>query len=148
MLEEAKSTRPVGYLTKPYQTETLITTIEICLFNHLPLSEKPKLVEIPEGKKIHRFKTEEILFMESDHVYTRVMLNKNEILIRKSLNDISASLTEDTFLRVHRSFLVNLRHIRQVGSAYIVIDEKRIPIGKTFREDVLKVIRLHPKNIS
>ena len=112
MLEEAKSTRPVGYLTKPYQTETLITTIEICLFNHLPLSEKPKLVEIPEGKKIHRFKTEEILFMESDHVYTRVMLNKNEILIRKSLNDISASLTEDTFLRVHRSFLVNLRHIR------------------------------------
>jgi two-component system response regulator LytT len=145
-LEDAKSTYPAGYLTKPYQPETLITTLEIGLFNHSSSIDDQKEVRIMEGKKTHLFKTEEILFMESDHVYTRVVLNDREILIRKSLNDISATFAGNNFLRVHRSFLVNIRHIKQINSAYIVINSKRIPIGKTFRLDVLKIINSHPKN--
>lgn len=140
-LQEAKSTRPAGYLTKPYQVETLSTTIEIGLFNHLSHTVNREPVEIQEGKKTHHFQAEEIFFMEADHVYTRVILHDREVLIRKSLNDISASLAGDNFLRVHRSFLVNIKHIEQVGSTHIVINGKKIPIGKTFREDVLKVIK-------
>lgn len=139
-LAAAKNTRPSGYLTKPFQADTLSTTIEICLFNHSSFSSRPKQVEIIEGKKTHRFMMEEIFFAEADHIYSRMVLIDREVLIRKSLNDISEALKSEVFLRVHRSYLVNIKHIEQVGSTYIFINGRKIPVGRTFREDVMKVI--------
>lgn len=139
-LEEAKDTRPAGYITKPYHVETLSTTIEICLFNHSKNQKSQEPVEILEGKKLHRFGASEILFIEADHIYSRVILNDRELLIRKSLNDISESLNADVLIRVHRSYLVNIWHIKLISASYILINGTKIPIGRTFREDVMKMI--------
>jgi two-component system, LytTR family, response regulator LytT len=140
ILEEVKGTHPAGYITKPFQAQTLITTIEICLFNHLQkLDEVP--IEIKEGKKIHLFRNGDIILMETDHVYTRIYLSDRVVLIRKSLNEITLKLSGNNFLRVHRSFLVNIRHVVQIFSSYIIVHGKKIPIGKTFKEDVMKVIK-------
>ena len=140
-LEKARSTRPAGYLTKPYQAETLSTTIEICLYNHTgritSVSEK---IELTEGKKTHVLSSEQILFLTADHVYTRVVMENGEILLRKSLNDVMESLPTTIFLRVHRGFIVNLKHIKQVSALHIMVGEHKIPIGKTFREDVMRVV--------
>ena len=139
-LEEARSTRPAGYLTKPYQVETLSTTIEICLYNHSGRINNIAEIEILEGKKIHTFSSEQIFFLTAEHVYTRVVMENKEIVLRKSLNDIMESLPSTIFLRVHRSFIVNVKHIKQVSASYIIVNGHKIPIGKTFREDVMHVI--------
>ncbi len=139
-LEQARKTHPAGYLTKPYQAETLSATIEICLYNHSGLTLPAETIEITEGKKVHRLEPEQVFFLEADHVYTRVVMADREILMRKSLNDIIELLPSKQFLRVHRSFIVNLKHIKQVSISHIKVNDQKIPIGKTFRKDVLKVI--------
>ena len=136
-LEKARNTRPAGYLTKPYNSETLSTTIEICLYNYsnrtASFSEK---VEIIEGKKKHILSAEQIFFFAAEHVYTRLVTDNKEILIRKSLNDIMESLPSNIFLRVHRGFVVNMNHIKQVNTSQIIVGDHKIPIGTTFKEDV------------
>jgi DNA-binding LytR/AlgR family response regulator len=139
-LEDAKATRPAGFLTKPYQAETLITTIEICLFNFRHPADKSERIEISEGKKTHLFYPEEILFMESEHVYTRIVLDDRSVLIRKGLNEIGELLINKLFIRVHKSFIVNLAHIRQVSATTILVKDIKIPIGKTFKSDVHNII--------
>lgn len=144
-LEEAKNTRPAGYLTKPYQPDTLSTTIEICLFNHSQPLERSEKIEISEGKRRHLFLAREIYFMEADHVYTRIVLEDRSILIRNSLNEIVETLANDLFMRVHKSFVVNIAHIDQVSATYILAKGHKIPIGRTFRNDVVEIIRSRRK---
>lgn len=142
-LEEARNTRPAGYLTKPYQPDTLVTTIEICLFNHLQADKKSNKIEIWEGKKKHEFREEEIYFIQADHVYTHIILSDRSLIIRKSLNEIVETLSNKLFMRVHKSFVINIRHIQQINSTYIHIKDNKIPIGRTFKKDVLEVIGSH-----
>jgi DNA-binding LytR/AlgR family response regulator len=44
-----------------------------------------------------------------------------------------------------KSYIVNIRHIQQVMAAYIVVKECKIPIGRTFRKDVMEIIRAQPR---
>jgi two-component system, LytTR family, response regulator LytT len=139
-LEEAKKTRPAGYLTKPYHQETLLTTIEVCLFNSTNVSKITPNIIIQEGKKTHLFSSDEIIYIEADHVYSRIYLLEQTMLLRKSLNDLTSSLPANKFIRVHKSFIVNIKQIKQVSSSFIIINDVKIPVGKKFREEVIKTV--------
>jgi len=82
------------------------------------------------------------LYLKSSHVYVELFLKHNKkFLVRKSLNDILASLSAN-FIRVQRSFVVNIKHITEVKNSSINILQNEIPIGKTFKEELLKRINL------
>jgi DNA-binding LytR/AlgR family response regulator len=49
-------------------------------------------------------------------------------------------LPENDFVRVHRSYIVSLRHIRTFTSEVIEIEDKEIPIGKLYRNTAMKVL--------
>jgi two-component system, LytTR family, response regulator LytT len=144
---DAASTRPAGYLTKPYQVETLKTTIEICLYNNLLNAEDSQVLEILEGKKIHTFVPEEIYYVVAEQVYAKVVSSKSNLTIRKSLQEIARIVEDNQFLRVHKSYIVNLRHIKQVTATYVVVNNTKIPVGRTFKEEVISIIKSHPQKI-
>lgn len=140
ILEKAKNTSPAGYLTKPYNPDTLNTTVEICLFNYLQREKNLDKIEVSEGKKKHLLCPAEIYFIEADHVYARVVLSDKSVLIRKSLNQVLEKLSDNMFIRVHKSFVVNITRIQKVNGTHICVMGNKIPIGRTFRKDVLGII--------
>ena len=68
-----------------------------------------------------------------------IMKDKRKSVIRGSLNDIINHLTAD-FIRVHRGFIINTKHLQQIESTILMVNNEIIPIGKKYRQDILNKI--------
>lgn len=87
--------------------------------------------------KIVSIKTEEILFVESANEYIKIFTDNNEITISlMRLKDFDSKLPQLWFMRIHRSFIINLNKIKAVEKNRVILNTgKIIPIGELFREN-------------
>ncbi|PHI19257.1 hypothetical protein CEQ90_13675 [Lewinellaceae bacterium SD302] len=82
-----------------------------------------------------------ILYIQAEHVYVRIHLrNRQSILHRSSLTKVWEELQCRYFLRVHRSYVVNLRAVTYFTSSYVMIGKKKIAIGRAFRAEAIAVL--------
>ncbi|MET1260635.1 LytTR family DNA-binding domain-containing protein [Flagellimonas sp. DF-77] len=68
-----------------------------------------------------------------DYLKIHVDIEKKPILTLMSFKDIESKLSSANFMRVHRSFIVNIHKIHSVQRSKIVIDDIRIPIGDSYK---------------
>ena len=85
-----------------------------------------------------RIEIEEIKFIESQHEYIKIhLINGNSVITKMSLKSMEELLPSDKFLKVHRSFIVNLAKITLVERNRIIFDEKvYIPVSTQFKENL------------
>ena len=57
--------------------------------------------------------------------------------LRREHKTLEDKLHDPHFLRVHRSFIVNLNHIESIEDNFIILLNKQIPIGKTYKEQLM-----------
>ncbi|WP_420387098.1 response regulator [Roseivirga sp.] len=149
-IDRVKKVSPPAYLVKPFKKDDLYTSIELALHNYAELSGTSKEEEllirnaifVKDKNLFHKIKLDDIRFLKSDHVYVEVhTTNNHKHLIRGSLTDLSERLPKN-FYRTHRSYTINVDHMDAVNSAYVLIGQEQIPIGKNYREDLLRQIRI------
>ncbi|MEM7486060.1 MAG: LytTR family DNA-binding domain-containing protein [Bacteroidota bacterium] len=88
-----------------------------------------------------KIKLEEIKYIQGLKDYLKIHVDDSKpILTLMSFKNIESKLPTDNFLRVHRSFIVNINRIDSVQRNKILIDGIRIPIGESYKEDFLKRI--------
>jgi len=146
-IEKAKLTEPYAYLVKPVKAETLYSTIEITLHNAAQRKDPtPPLKEgltIEDGifvktkNRLEKIKLKEILWVEASDIYALVCTATGKFLLNTSLKAVEEKFPATRFLRVHRSYIVNLDKIEAIEEDDLVITEQRIPIGKTYREKLM-----------
>ena len=85
---------------------------------------------------------DDILYIESDNVYIYVHTQQNKLLVRSTLQHYMELIGQKNFFRVHRSFAVNINHIESINAENVFIKGREIPIGRTFREELLTLLRL------
>ncbi|WP_035695148.1 LytR/AlgR family response regulator transcription factor [Flavobacterium soli] len=156
-LERAKKVNPVNYLVKPFKKEQLYTAIEIAIFN---MAKKTDTVtqEIDENYgealiikdalfikdkfKYTKLTINDILWIKSDGNYLEInTLNKKEI-IRATMSGFMDRLNRNNFFRTHKSYIVNLDYLTKFETPYVTILDTKIPISKTFSEELLKRIKI------
>jgi DNA-binding LytR/AlgR family response regulator len=76
----------------------------------------------------------DILYLEKDGNYITVYLKEKKILIRENMGDIFDLVPQADFVRVHKSYVVAVRHISMIEVHQLVINGEKIPIGSTYRE--------------
>lgn len=85
----------------------------------------------------------EITYVEGLKDYLKIhTLNQKPILTLMSFNKIQQLLPKTTFLRVHKSYLVNTYHIQSLLKKRIVVNDQNIPIGEFYKKEVLKKLGL------
>ncbi|WP_298881259.1 LytTR family DNA-binding domain-containing protein [uncultured Polaribacter sp.] len=83
----------------------------------------------------------DIKYIESLKDYIKIYTNKEKpILTLSSLKNFEQKLGNLNFIRVHKSFIVALKHIYSVQRNRIIIDDKWIPIGLNYRDEFIKKI--------
>ncbi|MEQ9302661.1 MAG: response regulator [Marinoscillum sp.] len=151
-LERVKQVSPHAFLVKPFKKEDLFSSIELSIHAYaknkegLNEEESNPLIKdaifVKEKNLFYKVKLEDIRYLKSDHVYVEVHTVKDKKhLIRGSLTELSERLPKN-FYRTHRSYTINVDHMDAINSAYVVLNEDKIPIGKNYREDLLKKIRV------
>ncbi|CAM1369879.1 LytR/AlgR family response regulator transcription factor [Tenacibaculum xiamenense] len=82
----------------------------------------------------------DITHFESANDYIIVHKKNEKYLTLSSFKKIEEKIPENSFLRVHRSFLVNLKYIHKIEGNLLHIENKKIPISKNYKNEVLKTI--------
>ncbi len=128
-MAEIKKTFPAGYISKPIAKQTLLAMIEIALNETsvqqitLNLSGENKIINVSD-----------ILFLQAEHVYVHVFLKDTTLplLVRQPLTQLQERLPTSDFLKVHRSYVINVKHISGWSRSEVHIGPHRISVSKSF----------------
>jgi DNA-binding LytR/AlgR family response regulator len=89
------------------------------------------------SKKLVKVYLDEILYIESLREYIRITTSEKNILTKMQLGEIEEMLPKNSFIRVHRSFIVSKPRIDAFSPAKIEINGKTLPIGRNYKDLVL-----------
>lgn len=91
--------------------------------------------------KYHRIKVDEIKYIEGVRNYVHIICIDQKVLTLQNLKTIEESLPTKQFVRAHKSYIVNLDHVDLVEGNSFKIGDQRIPIGRNYKERVLKIVK-------
>ncbi len=139
---ESYKLNAVDYLLKPFNYEEFLTAVQKAkkLFDMeqaaLPsLDANNQFLFLKSEYKIRRINFDEILYIEGLKDYVKVFLDHDEkpILSLNSVKSLEEKLPSDRFMRVHRSFIVNLEKIETIERSRIVFGKVYIPISEQYK---------------
>jgi DNA-binding LytR/AlgR family response regulator len=84
----------------------------------------------------HRIGFNEILYIESIKDYVNIRTENDEYIVLDTLKSMESQLSEK-FVRVHKSFIINLDKIKSIGAKKIILPDYEIPIGESYRAGLL-----------
>lgn len=93
---------------------------------------------IKSGYKLCRIRIGEILFIEGCGDYLKIHTSAGPVMTLISFTKLETMLPANEFIRVHRSFMIPMGKIRSIGKQWIVIGEKKIPLGDYYKQDFSK----------
>lgn len=97
-------------------------------------------VYIQDGKNIFKLHYEDILYFEGYGKYVKEITSGKTYLVRESLTEFEQKLPVDSFLRVHKTYIVNLNKMTGFSTINVLIRDIEIPIGRIFREKVVSIL--------
>ncbi len=148
--DRAKATNPFAFLSKPFKKQELQRAIEL-VASHVLASKKNGTADLESAVFDDRIFVRhndamvkvmigDVLYIEAERNYCRIYTKGEEYLLVATLKEIEEKLPTGHFLRVHRSFLINIALVEEVGSTHVVVVDKVIPLSKSMREELLSRI--------
>jgi DNA-binding LytR/AlgR family response regulator len=157
--ERARNTRPHAFLGKPYDQTELHRAISLAVQRHHAPAAAPAKQAAPtppsDGSQLlsdrifvrhkdHMVKVflKDIQYVSAERSYCHIHAENAEYLLSIPMGKLAEQLHSSDFLRVHRSYVVNLRQIDMVADDHLVIGREAIPVGKEQREELLRRVNL------
>mgnify|MGYP003672522133 FL=1 len=137
-LDKIKELSPKGYINKPINEATILTTIDIFFDN--AIDDIKNFVSVNIGTSTYNINLTDLLYIASEHVYVRLHYKKRSILIRSSLSNFLNLLPENVFIQVNRSNAVNVKFVENVGAREVKIDNEIIKLSPKYKEHFLHFI--------
>jgi len=151
----AKETHPYAFISKPFKKLDLQRAIELTISQSESSNqlEKPQVVDgqssyvlneylfVRNNNKLVKVDIKEIRYIEAERNYCRIYANDKEYLLVMTLKEMDEKLPQNHFIRVHRSFIVNIARIDEIATTHIVIGKTAIPITKVLKDELMKRIQ-------
>lgn len=111
------------------------------------LEEKEKMkksfLEIVSNRKTAKIPYDDIVYVESLSDYIKVITVKDQFISKEKISNLENRLPE-TFLRIHRSFIINTDRIKNISSDEVMVDDVLLTIGRSYKKAIKETL----KNIS
>lgn len=139
------------YLLKPFSFERFIKatnkTIDTAQskksISPLPITETETNAAsffLKGDKKLHQIHFKDLLFIEAYGHFTKVYLKDDMIISPQKISDFEKLLPTLDFLRIHKSFIVSKKRIKYIEGNRVLIEQHKIPIGQTYKENINKFL--------
>ncbi len=158
---KAFESNAVDYLLKPFSKDRFDKAIQKFLENNEPAQGNvQKVVEeatqaknqnrvvIKDGSKIRIIPIKEIVRLEADDDYVKIFTEQGNFMKKKTLTHFENTLSEDSFVRVHRSHLINISHITRIDpyekNSHVALlkDGSKIPVSRNGFQVLKAVLNL------
>ena len=83
----------------------------------------------------------EIQYVESQKDYIRIVTTTDKpLLVKQSLSSLTELLPADQFVRIHRSFIVGIRHVKSYTAQHVGLAGQELPVGGLYQRDVQRAL--------
>ncbi len=136
----------IDYLLKPISFERFSKAISKLLGGRLlsqPTPEKENWGDhsfIKSGSKFFKVNFSEILYVQGMRDYVRIHTKDYQLISHQTMNDLETMLPSKQFIRIHKSYIAAISHIRIIYGNSVEIDSITLPIGNNYKEDVMAMI--------
>ena len=103
--------------------------------------EENNFLIVKDGPKIHKIDYSDLLYIEGQREYVTFHTTQKKITALYVMKNLEDSLPKDRFIRVHKSYIVAIKHIEMIEGNMLKIAGVKIPIGGSYKNDLL--IRLN-----
>ena len=130
------------YLLKPFEFERFLVAVNKVKSAH---AEKVQSTESKESKdhlflNVQKKKVKilfsEIVYIESQREYIKIVTTKKDFISKMSTHEIEALLPGHLFKRMHRSFIVSVNRIESYTADMVEVNGISIPIGRGYRDAI------------
>ena len=144
-IERAKEIQPLAFIVKPFSKNDLFSAIEIGWNNYnLNLKtamEASKVIVLKVGRTFEKVVLDAVLYFKNDHNYIEIyMVAGKKLLVRYTNSEIIALLPANQFIKINRTYIVNVRHVNKIDSKCLHIAQLTIPIAKEVRAALLQMM--------
>lgn len=138
------------YLLKPIEFDQFLKSVQKVKHYHdlvnksgqdLSKAEPPRdYFFIRSESKYEKIYFRDIVFIEGMQNYVTINTRKNKYITLLTLRTLEENLDKDSFIRVHKSFLVSADKIDSISGKEIIIGTHHIPVGENYRKEVMQRI--------
>lgn len=121
-----------SYILKPFSKEVLISTIYLSSLKQNRKGQSNNVLNIRDKGFIVPLKEDEIMMLKADGLYTRIYSTEREYVVRDILKDVTEKLSARKFIRIHKSYIVNLDFVTAFNSKEVSIKKFNVPIRRGF----------------
>jgi two-component system LytT family response regulator len=133
------------YLLKPFEFERFLTavtkvkTTQVEKQKHSGGQEEKDYLFLSIQKKRVKILFSEIVYVESQREYIRIVTTKKDYLSKMSTHEIEETLPHHLFRRVHRSFIISISKIDSYTADMVEVNGVPIPVGRGYRDNLEKL---------
>lgn len=145
--DRVKEINPLGYIIKPFDDKDIEVALDLA-FHKLsgpsvpehPIKQNADSIFVKTGAGVSRkVNFKDILFMEACDNYSFIYCTGERLMVSYTLKELEERISSDEYARVHRSFVVNISCVESIRNGALVIKDREIPVGKSYREAILKL---------
>jgi DNA-binding LytR/AlgR family response regulator len=133
------------YIVKPATYERFLKAYDrvkarLTTDNENPVNDDAVFVKV--DSQLVKVNTRDILWVEAFGDYVNVFTETNKYIVHSTMKGMENKLPSDSFLRVHRSYIVRVEKIKAIEETIIIIGKKLIPIGDSYRSTLMKRLNM------
>ncbi|MEZ0541299.1 LytR/AlgR family response regulator transcription factor [Fibrella arboris] len=131
----------VDFLPKPYDFNRFLRAVSRVLqriqssttvVDPRPTPPQKDEIFFRSGRRLQRFAYTDILYMEAYGLYTKMYTSEGMFAVNKRISVLTDELPKERFIRIHKSYIINIDHLKRLESKQIWVKTVKLPIGVTY----------------
>jgi DNA-binding LytR/AlgR family response regulator len=148
---EAFELNAIDYLLKPISFDRLLKAVNKFFEKKSNSSttiehrDQPGYLYLKADRKVYRIPIQNIVYMESLDDYVKVHLEDKILITRESISTLEQKLPDDSFVRIHRSFIVANKFVHSISAEGVDVGKKQLPFGRAYKLSAMAALGVQPK---
>ncbi len=146
---EAFDLNVVDYLLKPISFERVLKAVNKFFDRQsarTTLAEEPSggetFIYLKSDRKTYKLRLDDIRYIESLDEYVKVQLADKYLVTRENISSLEEKLSRTLFVRIHRSFIVNVKFVTTISVEGIEVGGKPLPFGRAYKKSALAFLSI------
>lgn len=137
----------IDYIVKPIDLDRLNEAVEKAkrrIFgtsNESVSDENEEFMMIKKNRETQKFPYRSVDYIEGSSSYVTYSTSNGKITTTGILKQVEETLNPNVFIRIHRSFIVNINKIDKISSQEVVVRNTELPLSRKYRKEVLEIFK-------
>ncbi|MBL7742757.1 MAG: response regulator transcription factor [Chitinophagaceae bacterium] len=137
----------VDYLLKPFSFERFLQavnkaymqiTAELSAETPAPVADNSQDdLFVKSNGKLVRIRIQDILYVEALKEYVRIFTTVGNQVVYQTMQNMEEKLPKDGFFRIHRSYIIGLRHIQAIEGNTVLINGVQLPVSRYTKDEFI-----------